>query len=486
MHKSLTRTFASLSTSITASIKTSIIIAVIAGAATITINPCRARAQESGKSGVYIKITDAKVKKSLVAIPSFRFTGTPGSTKNAVKIGQELYNVFRNDLDVSGYFNFIRQEAFVEDVSKVGLRPVTEETGGFRFDSWKQIGAEFLVRVGYRITGSEVTIDTYTYYVPQAKLVLGKSYKADTDDVRTLAHTFANDLIKELTGVRGMFLTKMVVSRSTDPQEKEIFVMDWDGGNAKQITHHHHISISPAWSFDGRTIAYSTFGFHPAEKTRNLDVFTYDLSTGKRFAISYRRGINSGAFFMPDNKHLVLTISQTGASEIYRSTLDGRSLERLTNSKTGEINVEPAVSPDGKKIAYSSDKSGYAMVYIMDADGKNSRRLTFAGKFNSSPAWSPDGKRIAFAGYDKDHFDIFVVNVDGTNMIRLTTAKKPNGKMANNEDPSFSPDGRYIMFRSDRTGKYQIYIVTADGETERRVSFDQHDYFKPRWSPFFE
>jgi len=443
-------------------------------------------APDAGAGGLYIKIDNANLKKSLMAIPPFQYTGSPTTAKNGVKVGKEVFDIFKNDMDVSGYFEFVKPEAYLEDLTKVGLRPVGTETGGFNFSSWSQIGTEFLVRVGFRILGNEITADTYTYYVPQQKLILGKTYRAALTDARTLAHTFANDLVKELTGQRGMFLSRIVTSRSTRPQEKEIFLMDWDGANQKQISSHGSIAQSPTWSYDGQKIAYSAFAYHPAEKTRNMDLFTYDVITGKRYLVSYRRGINSGASFTPDGKSVLLTISNAGNPDIYRMTLDGRSLERITNGKNGDMNVEPAPSPDGKKIAFSSTRSGRPMVYVMNADGSDMKRMTFAGDYNSTPAWSPDGKKIAFAGLDKGHNDVFIMDADGTNMVRLTSAKKPTGKMADNEDPTFSPDGRNILFRSNRTGKYQLYIVTLDGENERRITFDAHDYYKPRWSPSFE
>ena len=439
-----------------------------------------------GSSGLYIKVGDANLKKSLLALPAFQLNGSPNSAKGSIKAGKDLYDVVSNDLEVSGYFEFIKAAAFVEDVAKVGLRPATTEPGGFNFASWSQIGAEFLIRVGYHVVGDNLTVDTYTYYVPKQQAILSKTYKSTVGNVRTVAHTFANDLIKELTGQRAAFLSKLVTSRSTKPQQKEIFVMDWDGANSKQVTSHNSISQSPTFSYDGKLIAYSQFAYHPTEKTRNVDLFTYELETGRRLLVSYRRGINSGASFTPDNKGILLTISQGGNPDIYKMSLDGRSIDRLTNAKNGELYVEPAMSPDGKKIAFSSTRSGKPMIYVMNPDGSDPKRMTFAGEYNSTPAWSPDGKKIAFAGLDKDHYDVFVMDADGTNMVRLTSAKKTTGKFADNEDPTFSPDGRQILFRSNRTGKYQLYLVSIDGEVERRITFDQHDYFKPRWSPAFE
>lgn len=461
---------------------------VVAPAPAAASSTAAAKANESSEAapnGLFIKISEAGVKKSLMALPSFQFNGT-GASKAGVAAGKTLFDVFRNDMDVSGFFDFIKSDALPKDAATAGLKPAPGEVGGFNYEYYKQIGTEFLVRVGYHVSGDELTVDAYVYYVPQAKQVLGKTYKAKTADARTVAHTFANDVIKAVTGQPGSFLSKIVVSRTTKPGEKEIFVMDWDGANPRQVTRHGTISQSPTWSWDGRDIAYSSFAYHANQKTRNIDLFTYDLESGKRFAISYRTGVNSGASYMPDDRHLLLTLTNGGKADIYRMTVDGRSTEKVTNARANELNVEPVPSPDGSKIAFSSDRSGNAMIYVMNADGSGVKRLTIAGKYNSSPAWSPDGKKIAFAGYDASHFDIFLMNSDGTNMSRLTSAAKKNGKMSNNEEPTFSPDGRNIIFTSDRTGKYQLYITSLDGENERRLTFDDHEYFKPRWSPKFE
>lgn len=439
----------------------------------------------SAEGGAYIKITDANFRKSLLALPAFQFQGVQAASPQHLAIGKTLFDVFRNDMDISGYFELIKPAAFIENTAKIGLKPSSQEKTGFTWGSWKQIGTDFLIRVGYRIQGTELSVDTYTYFVGQEKLVIGKTYKAKTADVRTVAHTFANDVINALTGERGMFLSKIAASRTTLKGQKEIFLMDWDGADQRQITSHKSIAQSPSWSFDGKLIAYSAFAYHANEKKRNLDLFTYDSTNGRRFLVSYRHGINSGSTFMPDGKHLLLTISVAGNPDLYMMSLDGKNLSRITNGPRGALNVEPNVSPDGRQIAFSSDRNGRPHIFIMNIDGSNVRQITIAGTYNSAPRWSPDGKRIVFAGYDKGHFDLFTVSADGSDMIRLTSAKKPNGKMADNEDPSYSPDGRHILFVSNRTGKNQLYIVTTDGDTEKRITYDNHQYFKPVWSPSF-
>ena len=432
-----------------------------------------------------INIGQAEVKQSPMALVPLKYLGTPALANKHLSYGKRLYDIIHKDLKISSYFSFISPEAFIEDYNAKSLTPLeSDPVKGFDFSSWKQIGAEFMLRSGFQISRSQMAFQAYLYHVPRRKLLLGKSYSGSINDLRTMAHKFSNDVMLALTGKNGFFMSKFIVARSTQKHEKEIFVMDWDGANQKALTQHRTISQSPSWSPNGRYATYTSFLYHKKTKTRNADLFLYDFKTNKRWLLSYQKGINSGGAFTPDSDSVFFRISKRGSSDIYRSSLDGKRLTQITNGPRGAMNVEPSISPDGQKVAFSSDRSGKPMIYTMNVNGKNVKRLTFAGVYNSSPSWSPDGKRIAFAGFDNGHFDIFVVDANGKNLKRLTTAKKRNGKLADNEYPSFSPDGRFILFSSNRSGRYQLYIVSIDGKYEHRLTFDNKDYYKPQWSPY--
>lgn len=435
----------------------------------------------ANSSEIYIKVGEANVKKSLLALPPFQYTGST-STSSYLQIGRTLYNVVEFDLDVSSYFEFVRPAAYIEDPSSTAPRPAPGVANGFKFENWKKIGTDFLIRATYNVIGSEITLETYVYSINSANLILGRKYTGGINDARKIAHSFTNDIIKSLTGKDGIFNSKILYTsdRQVKPA-KEIFYADWDMYNPKQVTRHNSISISPAWSHDGQSIAYTSFAFHKNLNSRNADVFTYDISSGKRFLVSSHKGINSGANFTPDGKKILLTISKDGNPDIYIADTDGKNLKALTKGPLGALNVEPATSPDGTKIAFSSNRSGSPMIFVMGIDGSNPQRRTFAGTYNASPAWSPDGKKIAFSGRDNKAVDIFIMDNDGTNLVRLTSAKKRNGQAAKNEYPSFSPDGRHIVFVSDRDGNRQLYIVNTDGSNERRITFDKHNYDTPRW-----
>lgn len=437
---------------------------------------------------LYIKIGDAKTKKSLLGFPQLNYPGSPAQATKNFSLGAEMYNVIQNDLDVSGYFQFIASSAFLEDGKKTSLKPHPGEPNGFKFDNWKPLSADFLIKGEFLVDkDDQIELEIYLYHVPKSGLVFGKKYRGPKSTLRKIAHTFANDVLKNLTDKSGPFNSKFVFSSDRGGGKfREIYTMDWDGVEIEKLTNHNSIALSPAWSPDAKKIAYTAYVQKKSTKMRNADLFLFDLEKSKRTNLSYRTGINSGATFTPNGSSILLTISQGVTPNIFKINLDGEIQGKITNGPGNALNVEPSVSPDGRKVAFSSDRSGKPMIYVMDIDGSNVTRVTFGGVFNSAPAWSPDGKKIAFAGQDAGNFDIFVMDSSGQNITRVTSAKKPNGKAADNEDPHFSPDGRFIVYTSNRTGKNQIYFSTVDGSEERRVTQDSHNYYKPKWSTFLD
>ncbi len=435
----------------------------------------------------YINVGQAEVKQSPLVLVPFIPLDEKSSKPHIVKYGQRLYNIIKKDLTISSYFSFIPREAFIEDYTKRSLHHRGKDPHrGFDFSSWEHIGAEFMIRSGFKVVKNQLQYQGYIYHVPQKKLIMTKNYTDSVNNLRKIAHRFSNDVVKSLTGRKGFFTSQLVVSRSTRGFRKEIFIMDWDGANQRPITNHQSISQSPAWSPNGRYLTYTSYVYHKKTRSRNVDLFIYDLVNGERRLVSYEKGINSGGVFTPDSRSIFLRISRSGASDIYRINLRSLKTTRITNGPRGAMNVEPAISPDGRTVAFSSDRSGKPMIYTMDINGGNTKRLTFAGVYNSTPVWSPDGKLIAFSGFDKGHFDIFTIDSNGKNVKRLTSSRKKNGRMANNENPSFSPDGRFILFSSDQTGRYQLYIVSIDGKYEYRLTFDNKNHYKPQWSPYLD
>ncbi len=436
---------------------------------------------------VYINVGQAKVKKSLVAFSPLVYTNK-SITYEHLDYGKDVSAQIKKNLNSSGYFNLIPSGAFVEDPKTRAVIPYPKHSKGFRWENWKVIGAEFLILTRYSVEKDKINLRIYMYDVLLKKSIFKKEYNSPISKRVSLAHFVCNDIIQYLTKKPGIFLTKIAAVRNFKNNKKEIFVMNWDGSNKKQITFHRSVVMTPAWHPTGKKLAYTAFVYRRSLKGRRANILMYDFSRKKRRVISSSYDTNLGADFFPSGREMLITIpSKLGGMDIFKLSLRSRKAFPLRMGPRGAINVEPAIHPSGKKIIFSSDRTGKVMIHEMNRYGEKVRRLTFTGQYNSTPDWSPDGKQIVFSGYSRGRFDIFVMSAEGpANIKRLTTAKARNGRWSNNESPSFSPDGRQIVFTSDRTGVRQLYTVHIDGSNLKRITFDRYHYKSPKWSPLIK
>lgn len=372
-------------------------------------------------------------------------------------LADEVAEVLRFDMTIAGPFSVttVSPQAPV-----TGIRP-----GDFDFTPWKNAGVDLLVKSGYTISGDSLTCEFRLYNVTQGKELAAKRYSGRKQDVRRIAHTFSDDILETLTGLRGPFTGKIAfVSKATG--NKEIYLMDYDGHHVQRLTRNGSINLDPDFSPSGREIIYTSY------RRGNPDLYRRELFTGAEAVVSARQGLNVTGAWSPDGKQIALTLSKDGNSEIYLIARDGKIIKRLTH--TSAIEVSPAWSPDGKQLAFVSDRLGKPQIFIMNADGSGVRRLTTNGAYNVSPRWSPRGDQIAYCRQEGG-FQIYTISPDGSNDTRLTT-------LGSNEHPRWSPDGRFIVFSSSRDGGNAIYLMRADGSGQTRISQGKRDDTHPTWS----
>jgi len=343
-----------------------------------------------------------------------------------------------------------------------GIRP-----GEFDIAPWKSAGVDLLVKSSHTISGDNVTLECRLFDVIKNREMVAKRYSGNIRDLRKIVHTFADEIMKVVTGEKGPFTGKIAfVSKKTG--NKEIYLMDYDGYNVQKLTRNSSINLNPDFSPDGREIIYTSY------KRGNPDLFRRELFSGVEAVISARHGINITGAYAPDGKRIALAMSKDGSSNIYLIDKAGKLLARLTSGSA--IDVSPAWSPDGSRIAFVSDRLGKPQVFTMSADGGNIHRLTTSGAYNVGPRWSPQGNRIVYCRQEGNGFQVYAINPDGSDDTRLTSE-------GSNEHPRWSPDGRFITFSSKRGGKEVIYVMRADGSGQTRVSRATGDDSHPVWSP---
>ncbi len=411
--------------------------------------------------------TGLGVEKVRLAVPDFKATTTGGNTDPLLKT---FNDTLWNDLDSAGIFDMVSKSFY----------PL--QTPGapqdVRLDAWGNPPPNAAM-VAFGNLGSDpqnLTVQGWLYDVKnvQSPQVLGKQYReaATAEGARTAAHEFADEIIFRLGGgVQGIAESKIYFI-SNRSGHKEVWEMDYDGANQKQLTHLGSIALSPRVSPDNSRVAFSAMG-----KDWEIRMFSLDLSRMVTFPTF--RGANLSPAWSPDGQRIAFSSSQSGDPEIYIASTNGTNLKRITSAHGPD--VSPVFNPKtGAQIAWVSGRTGLPQVYTAEADGTNPQRMTDQG-YAVSPSWSPNGQFLAFSWLRRygpgapGARDIYVMDVTTRQWVQLTHDGGAN------DFPSWSPDSRHIVFQSSRTGTDEIWSMLADGTQQKQLTFSGSNS-QPNWS----
>ena len=433
-------------------------IHLVALFAFVLIGPVVCPAQSDTDSYEYIDISNPFLRKIPLAIPYFKNVTGTGEEERLSKSSTELLS---SSLEFTGYFKIIDRGAFLFDPAKDGVL-----TPQINFANWTVIGAELLITGLFEVSEGKIAVELRLFDTFKNKRILGKKYAGQMADQRRIIHRFCSEVIYYLTGHKGMFASKIAFV-STQSGNKEIYSCEFDGHNPQQLTRNQSISLFPAWSTNGRHLAYTSY------KGGKPDLYIKNLAKMQETSV-VKKGINITPAWVPDKFELAATLSFSGDQEIYLLTGTGKIIKRLTRMRGSDLS--PTWSPDGKKLAFVSARSGSPQIYIKDLVSGNVRRLTYQGNYNTQPSWSPRGDKIAYSSMTDGRHNIFIIDVEGLEPIQLT-----NGS-GDNEAPSWSPDGSMIAFSSNREGPFRIFVMTAFGTDQRRLLILQGEQTNPKWS----
>jgi TolB protein len=324
-----------------------------------------------------------------------------------------------------------------------------------------------------------VTVDGYLYDTSNAASpqVLGKKYgdTATEESAREIAHHFADEIIARLGGgINGIAETKIYFI-STRTGTKEVWVMDYDGQNQRQITHLGTISISPRISPDNSRLAFASLG----RDGWTIRMYSLELNRFVAFPGATEGGSNQSPAWTADGSKIAFSSSRSGNPEIWLADSTGGNLHKLTAFKGP--NVAPTFNPrTGSQIAWVSGRTGLPQIYTMDIDGSNVQRITDGG-YAVSPSWSPNGQLLAFSWNrkygpgDPGGDDIHVIDLASKDYLQVTH------ESGSNDFPSWSPDGRHIVFQRTIAGRTQIWTMLADGTQQHQLTQTGNNSM-PNWS----
>ena len=373
----------------------------------------------------------------------------------------QFRDIIENDLYNSGYFNIL-------DSSKVKNNVSNQNT---QYALWALAGSNYFLRANLYVENSKEYIKFNLYDIIKKKLMV--SYKInlkENSNIRKISHTISNVIFEEITGIKGIFDTKIAYISTEKKDKRKIYklhVADIDGYNSIAIYKSSKQLMSPTWSPNNDKIAYVSFENHRPE------IFVQTLATGERKKINNENKSSSAPAWSPNGDFMAYTSSVNGNLEIFVHNFLKNSNKRITNSIG--IDTEAEWHPNSKKIFFTSDRSGKPHIYMKFIKHGKAKRVTFDGIYNADANISSDGKFLPLVHNNGNGHKIALYSLKDKYLKVIS-----KGKL--DEAPSFSPNNKMILFASKKLRKGILVATSNDGRIRKEIELTGEDVREPIWS----
>ena len=405
-----------------------------------------------------IEITHGKEQSASIAV-------VPFDVEVGLSLPENIHDIVLRDIQLSGQLAPI-------PVSRMPSLPVNDAQ--VIYEEWQAIEVEYLLlgRVSQDKTTKKYTISYSLFDIFGNAKIRNEVLYFTPRSVRDTGHFLSDLIYEEITGVKGVFSTKIAyVSITGKRSQNPLFrleISDIDGKRPQVLLSSREPILSPSWSPDGTHLAYVSF------ERRKSNIYTQNLRSGKRRLVSDFKGINGAPSWSPDGSKLALTLSRKENVDIYVMNLFNNKINRLTNSPG--IDTEPSWSNDGRKIIHVSERAGKAHVYEVDFSTERSKALVTDGRYNTRPRYIENGKGIVFIRQDKGYRLVKKSLITGEEVFLSTTTS--------DESPSVAPNGNMIVYSTKINAKSLLVVVSTDGQVEYKLPSAASEVIDPSWSNY--
>ena len=410
---------------------------------------------ESDASRLTIEVTRGVENPVRIAVVPFRRDHAEGL---------DMASVITADLSRSGRFELIDRSLMLSSPGSV------DEV---YYRDWRSLGVEYLLIGQSSMQDDKRSITFELLDITQQRTLLKQGFSGSSRVQRKLAHRVADAVYESLTGIPGAFSTRLLyVSTAKDSAKRpnRLYVADSDGANHKVLLESEQPVLSPAWSPDGKQVAYVSF-----ENDRPA-IYRQVIGSAEREKLTNFSGLNSSPAWSPDGRKMAMVLSKDGNPDIYVMELRTKKLTRIT--KHFAIDTEPDWMPDGKSLVFTSDRGGAPQIYKVNLDSLKVSRLTFEGSYNAAADVLPDGKSLVMVHHgSKPGYQIVWYEIDTGRIIELTQSNL-------DESPSIAPNGSMLLYATKSGGRAELAAVALDGKFKYRLPSPNSDVREPAWSPY--
>lgn len=378
---------------------------------------------------------------------------------------QDVAQIIQDDLQRSGLFEPLARSDMFE-------KPTREDQ--VNYSTWRTLDVRYLVVGNVEETANGYKVSASLMDVSGQRRMLTESVTTQQNGLRSAAHYLSDEIFEAITDIRGAFSTRIAYVTANgvgDNMQFALYVADSDGRNNQEILSSDQPILSPAWSPDGKKLAYVSF------ETGRPSIYVQQVASGQRVKLTSFDGINSAPAWSPDGRRLAMSLSKDGQPEIYIMNLSDRSLSRVTNNSS--IDTEPSWAPDGRSLLFTSDRSSGPQIYRYTIASQETQRLTFTGNYNARGRFSPDGEDLFLVHRSSRGYQVARQDLANNRLVVLSESTQ-------DESPSVAPNGTMVIFATQQGGNGVLSAVSADGRSSFRLPSAQGDVREPAWSPFLD
>ena len=355
--------------------------------------------------------------------------------------------------------------------------------------NWQALGAQFAIEA--EIKDRKLSALVYSLQPEIAKKVEDLQLTGQLSVDRKIIHQLSDTIHQTLFGTPGVANTSILYTvrypeqGKTDQWKSEVWEADYDGANARQLTHHSSYAVTPVF-LPGDKGHHPTHFLYVGYSTGQPKIYVASLHDGKSQRFSYMRG-NQMMPAISRQRNLVAFISDiTTNPDLFLQPFDPKSGPVGKPQQIFHAHLKtqgtPTFSPDGKKIAFVSNKGGNPQVYVMPIPPQGAKlkdiqakQLTRMNRESTAPAWSPDGSKISYCSKTDGVRQIWVYE-----FVRGVERQLTHGPQ-NKENPTWAADSLHLIYNTTDPKSSELYLVNLRQPEAVKISSGSGEKHFPAW-----